>query len=432
MDFRKLVALAVFTVACPASAATLFVVGEVPASGPDATIVGELQQLGQTVTVVKDIQSAATDAAGMDLVVISDSVAAGNVGNKFNQVAVPLIVYEASLYDNLGLTGTAAGTDFARRQNQTQLRIVGTSPLTAGLSGLVTVANSVSSFSWGKPAASAVVAATLKGDSTRATIFGYNAGAMLASGTSAPARRVAFYPNTGAINAWNANGQKLFGAAVQWALAGPAPGATRILPLGDSITRGKNGHWTYRRDLEASLKGSGCPFDFVGRRYGPDTGPGEPLQDRDNEGHPGFRTDEILAKLALWLPGNVPDWALVHIGTNDVLQGVAAATARSNIAGIIDTLRNANPRVGILLAQIIPNYPANEAAVNALNDAIVSLGAQKDMPGVSPVIVVDMYSGYDALVNNYDTVHPNDSGEGIMARRWFQALHTEISATCAQ
>jgi len=432
MIFRKLLAVVASLGAFPAGAATLLVVGQVPASGPDATIVNRLQQLGETVTVVKDSASTAADAAGKDLVVISETILPGNVGNRFNLVAVPMIVYEASLYDNLGLTGTAASTDFGRKENQTQLHMTGSHFLTAGLTGNVIVGDAPASFSWGKPAPAAIVAATLRNDTTRATIFAYDEGAMLANGTTSPARRVAFYPNMGAISAWNGNGGKLFNAAVQWARGDPAALVKRILPLGDSITRGKNGHWTYRRDLEAALNDSGCSFDFVGRRFGPDTGPGEPLQDRDNEGHPGFRTDEILAKLALWLPGNVPDWALIHIGTNDVLQGTGIEAAKTNIGGMINTLRNFNPHVGVLLAQIIPNYPANEAAVNNLNDEIALLAAQKDQPGVSPVIVVNMYAGYSASTNNYDQVHPNNSGEAIMAQRWFEALHPQISGSCSQ
>ncbi|MEX0733343.1 MAG: GDSL-type esterase/lipase family protein [Steroidobacteraceae bacterium] len=157
---------------------------------------------------------------------------------------------------------------------------------------------------------------------------------------------------------------------------GPLPAAiTRIFPLGDSITRGTNSHWTYRQNVAASLTGASCSFDMVGSQFGPDSGPGSGLLDRDHEGHGGFRTDQILAGLAGWLPGNEPDWVLIHLGTNDVLQGTGITAARANIGSVIDVLRNANLNVGILLAQVIPNWPANEAAVAALNDAGVAIMA---------------------------------------------------------
>ena len=99
----------------------------------------------------------------------------------------------------------------------------------------------------------------------------------------------------------------------------------RILPLGDSITPGRTSHWSYRRDLEAALNDAGCSFDFVGTLSGPGSAPGAPLVDRDHEGHSGFRTDQIRARINNWLPGNGHDWALIHVGTNDVLQGTSIA-----------------------------------------------------------------------------------------------------------
>jgi len=430
---RAVFAVAASCAALSAIADTLYVAGAVPVSSGDASAIGQLQSLGLTVTVVKDSASTTASATGKDLVVISDSVAPGKVGSKFTQVAIPVLAFEPYVYDDMGMTGTVAGTDFGRSGIQTRMRIVGTHPLTAGLSGIVTIGDAAANLSWGVPGAAAVIAATLQGNSTRATIFAYEAGSLLANGTAAPARRVAVHPNTGATDVWNANGRSLFDAAVQWAREGSStpPGAIRIFPLGDSITRGRTDHWSYRRDLEASLIGAGCSFDFVGTQSTPSSGPGEPLIDRDNEGHSGLRTDEIRARLHNWLPGHEHDWALVHVGTNDVLQATSIAAARSNISKIIDLLRGANPNVGILLAQVIPNLPANEAAVVALNDEIASLAAQKDTPA-SPVILVDHYSGYSTFDDNYDQIHPNDAGEAIMAQRWFDALLPKIASSCGQ
>jgi acyl-CoA thioesterase I len=414
-----------------AHADVLFVAGSVPVSGADASAISQLESLGLTVTVLRDATTTPASANGRELVVISDSVAPFNVGNKFNQAAVPVLVFEPSVYDNLGLTGTVSGTDFGRRGDQTQLRVSGTHPLTAGLSGIVTVGTGAAYFSWGKPGPAAVVAATLSTNSARAVIFAYDAGDLLVNGTAAPARRVAVHPNTGATGNWNANGRALFDAAALWALEGSAPPgmAVRILPLGDSITRGRINHWTYRRDLEAALAGAGCSFDFVGSLSGPSSGPGAPLADRDHEGHSGLRTDQIRARINNWLPGNDHDWALIHAGTNDVLQGTSISAARTNLSVIIDRLRARNANVGILLAQVIPNLPANESAVVALNDEIASLAAQKNT-AASPVILVDHYSGFNAAGQTYDGIHPNDSGEAFMAARWAEALLPLIASHC--
>jgi acyl-CoA thioesterase-1 len=431
--FKAVIAAVMSCIAIAANADTLFVSGAVPVSSGDAAAINRLESLGHTVIVVKDSASTTASANGKDLVVISDSVAPGKVNDKFSQVPVPVLAFEPWVYDNLGMTGTVALSDYGRAANKTQMRVVGTHALTAGLSGVVTISTAEASLSWGRPAADAVIAATVSGDATRATIFAYRPGDLLASGATAPARRVAVHPNTGATDVWNANGRKLFDAAAQWARDGsvpPPPDAVRILPLGDSITRGRIDHWSYRRDLEVALTDAGCSFNFVGTESGPSSGPGVPLSDRDHEGHSGLRTDQIRARLSNWLPGNQHDWALVHVGTNDVLQGTSITAARTNISQIIDKLRGANPNVDILLAQVIPNLPANEAAVVALNDQIASLAAQKDTPA-SRVIVVDHYSGYSTFNHNYDQIHPNNAGEALMAGRWFDALRPGIDNYCS-
>jgi lysophospholipase L1-like esterase len=418
-----------------AQADTLFVAGAVPVSAGDADVIDELESLGETVTVVQDSSSSSASANGKNLVVISDSVAPGRVGNKFTQVGVAVIAFDHGVFDNLGMTGTDSGTDFGRSAaTQTQIRMSGNHALTAGLSGLVTVGTGPARFSWGRPGSAAVVAATLKSNSAKATLFGYERGAQLASGASAPARRVGFYPNEGATNVWNATGRMLFRNAVLWALEDvpPPPGETvRIYPLGDSITKGRIGHWSYRRDLEAALVDAGCSFDFVGSASGPSSGPGAPLVDRDHEGHSGLRTDQIRKRMHNWLPGNDHEWVLLHAGTNDVLQGTSITLARNELGRIIDKLRERNPNVGILIAQIIPNLPENEFAVSQLNDEIAGLAADKHTAG-SPVILVDQYSGYSSAAHNYDGIHPNDAGEARMADRWFDALRPRIAAYCTQ
>ena len=128
-------------IAIAAGADTLFVAGAVPVSSGDAAAINRLESLGHTVIVVKDSASTAASANGKDLVVISDSVAPGKVSNKFTQVAVPVLAFEPWVYDNLGMTGTVAGTDYGRAANKTQMRVVGTHALTAGLSGVVTIGN---------------------------------------------------------------------------------------------------------------------------------------------------------------------------------------------------------------------------------------------------------------------------------------------------
>jgi hypothetical protein len=123
---------------------------------------------------------------------------------------------EPQLFDDMGMTGLTSGTNFGSTASQTQVTISTAShPMAAGLTGNVTVVSAASTFGWGGPNANGVKVATIVGNSSRATIFAYNSGAVM-PGLTAPASRVGFFlfGNSATLTA---NGGSLFDAAVKWA-----------------------------------------------------------------------------------------------------------------------------------------------------------------------------------------------------------------------
>ena len=73
------------------------------------------------------------------------------------------------------------------------------------------------SHAWGKPNSNPTVAATIDGDPTKATIFGYDTGAAMVTGTAAAARvGFMYYGGNGATH-FNDNAAQLFDASIQWA-----------------------------------------------------------------------------------------------------------------------------------------------------------------------------------------------------------------------
>jgi lysophospholipase L1-like esterase len=208
----------------------------------------------------------------------------------------------------------------------------------------------------------------------------------------------------------------------------PPTGATaaadpvRIMPLGDSIT-GSPGCW--RALLWNRLQSSGhTGVDFVGT-LGPQ-GCGVPY-DGDNEGHGGFLGTNIADQNLLpgWLAATDPDIVLMHLGTNDVWNNRSPATILAAFGKLVDQMRAQNPRMVVLLAQIIPMNPANCAECGAravaLNQAVPAWAAAKST-AASPVVVVDQWTGFDTATDTGDGVHPNDAGNRKIADRWFPAL----------
>ena len=59
--------------------------------------------------------------------------------------------------------------------------------------------------------------ASLVGQPNRLTIFGYDAGALMAAGMTAPARRVGSFVRYARNAAFTDDGMSLFEAAVKWA-----------------------------------------------------------------------------------------------------------------------------------------------------------------------------------------------------------------------
>ena len=215
----------------------LFVTGDKPLSSADITVVSDLEALGMQVQLMLDSATAASDADGQDLVLISESALSTNVGNKFTGVGVPLVVYESHLYDDLGMSGDGRGS-YGNAFYRKSISIQGTHALTGGFSGSVQVSTGRARMAWAKPGSDAIVAATLSGDSSRATIFGYEAGATLANGQRAPARRVGVFPHVGSIDGRTTAGRDLFLAAIQWALSESEAGVqvVSVEPVIEPIT----------------------------------------------------------------------------------------------------------------------------------------------------------------------------------------------------
>ncbi|HEX9654899.1 MAG TPA: DNRLRE domain-containing protein, partial [bacterium] len=210
-----------------------------------------------------------------------------------------------------------------------------------------------------------------------------------------------------------------------------APGGTlRIMPLGDSITQGVHGSTDnagYRNDLAGLLEGAGIAYNFVGTR---DHGTGF---DADHEGHSGYRADEILAELNSYLNSNPPDVILLHIGTNDISELQTPATTIGEVSNILDGIKNFDADIVTILSSVIPRSDSKNGATNTLNNYIRDVIPVKQNSGHQV-----FYAGNnEAFVANSnwptqylaDSVHPNDTGYGVMAGVWLNAILNSLGVT---
>ncbi|WP_017569312.1 SGNH/GDSL hydrolase family protein [Nocardiopsis halotolerans] len=197
----------------------------------------------------------------------------------------------------------------------------------------------------------------------------------------------------------------------------------RIMPLGDSIT-GSPGCW--RALLWADLMEAGhTEADFVGTRPGDGCGF---AHDGDNEGHGGFLVTDVARRglLVDWLDRTDPDVVMMHFGTNDVWSAVPTGTILDAYGTLVAQMREHDPRMRIMVAQIIPMDPERSCAacgrrVRDLNAAIPAWAESLDTRR-SPVVVVDQWTGFDTDTDTYDGVHPSESGNRRIADHWLAAL----------
>ncbi len=218
----------------------------------------------------------------------------------------------------------------------------------------------------------------------------------------------------------------------------------KILPLGDSITHAEINRASYRYFLWKKLIDADVQFDFVGSMNTQlDTySKGETPQpdykgqsfDKDHEGHFAWEVNHIWGgrnpnnntgsgSLGDWMKTYDFDIALVHLGSNDAFQGQDNNQTLNELKAIVAKLREDNPNVVTLLARIIPTSKGEReaAAVAQLSSMIPSIIDEINTEQ-SPVILVDMFEGFDVDKLTYDGVHPNEKGEMLMADRWFDAI----------
>ena len=140
----------------------------------------------------------------------------------YRNVPVPLMTWENDLLDDLAMTGKRLGTDFGMAEKEHYLWMVNAPhPLSGGVPAGVAVGYAKDApMGWGKPGLGASIIASVAGDPSKATIFGYEKGATMDYETLAPARRVFFFLDNETFPNLTPTGRKLFDAATDWAAAG--------------------------------------------------------------------------------------------------------------------------------------------------------------------------------------------------------------------
>jgi len=201
----------------------------------------------------------------------------------------------------------------------------------------------------------------------------------------------------------------------------------RIMPLGDSITKGSTGEnfsdefWkiSYRCGLYHLLTGGGYDFDFVGSEAHGWTSTHCLFDDYDHEGHGGYTDAQIAGNVISYLTANPADVILLHIGTNQL------DTSPADVENILNNIDAYDEDITVVLARII-NHKTYSATVTQFNDNVEAMALARVANQADKIIMVDMEdgAGINYPVDMYDTIHPRQQGYDKMPPVWMAALES--------
>jgi lysophospholipase L1-like esterase len=191
--------------------------------------------------------------------------------------------------------------------------------------------------------------------------------------------------------------------------AAAAPAALRLMPLGDSITWGvgsPSGN-SYRSFLWNQLAAEGHALDFVG------SGRNGTMSDPDNEGHSGWRIDQIAGIADSVLARYRPNVVTLEIGTNDLNGNYQVPTATDRLRALIDQITRDAPDATVLVGTLIVSTSGTEEASRPAFNAKLPGIVQAEQAAGKHVRLVDMSALTTADLA--DSLHPNDNGYRKMA-----------------
>lgn len=222
----------------------------------------------------------------------------------------------------------------------------------------------------------------------------------------------------------------VLGAAPAVAVDEPAPDdpPVRVMLLGDSVTEGSSGDWTWRYRLWNHLQDVGETVDFVGPSSSVEpTGSdpevyADPGFDRDHAAQWGRWAVEGTDMVAGLVTEHRPDVLVVNLGINDLIWGTQAWIVEFILADLVRNAQAADPDLDVVLGELTQTWMVfeDEPRARMVNAALRGL-AERLTTDASTVVVAATADGYDRA-DTYDDSHPAASGEVKIAAAVADAL----------
>jgi hypothetical protein len=221
------------------------------------------------------------------------------------------------------------------------------------------------------------------------------------------------------------------------AVAGqPSGGSPRIMIVGDSITKGSSGDYTWQYWLYKHLRADGVSPQMVGpyswlfnnvTNVEGDCSYADPKFERANDAQWGMTLFEEKAAIRAKVARYRPSYLLVLLGVDDIFWfGKSQLDMAANLRGFISAARAARPRIRIVFGLIPPDIHeqtsrAFAASIASYNHTISATAAHLSTTA-SPIAVAQDGAGINVAADLWDGTHPNANGEVKIAAGFADAL----------
>jgi lysophospholipase L1-like esterase len=206
----------------------------------------------------------------------------------------------------------------------------------------------------------------------------------------------------------------------------PAP--ARILLVGDSVTQGSSGDWTWRYRLWKHLHTSGSDVVLVGPRDDLlDTSTGtfgsqeyvDPAFDRDHAARWGMSLSYLDPSIEELVRDHRPDVVVELLGLNDLVwQGRTPGDVADALADLVADARDVDPEIDVVLGELPQVW---FAGVPELNTLLADVAEELDTES-SRVTTAATGQGFVEDKDTYDPAHLAATGEQRVAAGVADAL----------
>lgn len=205
----------------------------------------------------------------------------------------------------------------------------------------------------------------------------------------------------------------------------PSGGSPRIMIVGDSISQGSSGDYTWQYRLYEHLRADGVSPQMVGpynwlfnnvTNVEGDCSFADPKFEHANDAVWGMTLFSAKDAIGATVATYRPDYLLVLLGLDDIFWfGISQSDMAANLQGFIAAARAARPGIRIVLGLIPPDVhqqtsPAFAASIASYNQTISATAAQLST-AASPIAVAQDGTDINVAADLWDGTHPNANGE---------------------